>query len=284
MNLAAKEVRAIASEVLVAQDGHAQVELFSSRFPQLNAVNAYQVTSRLRELRIARGERPVGRKLGFTNKSIWSEYGVDRPNWSYIYDTTVHEYPNRMGSDADRHIHVHTASADSFIEPRIEPEIVVRFREAPPPSATEGELLKCIDGIAHGFEIVQSIFPRWKFTGYDTTAASALHGALFIGPWLQISQMDQAALLQDLQTFRISLSVNDKVVDNGSGSNVLGGPMSALRQVVQQLSTDKFNLQLRAGEIITTGTLTKAFPVGKGEMWSTKISGIGLPGLQIRFV
>ena len=283
MNLATEDVRAIASEVLTAQDGHSQIELFSSRFPQLDAVNAYEVTRQLRELRIARGERAIGRKLGFTNRSIWSEYRVDRPNWSYIYDTTVLECPYKTELDSDRPMYVHTVSADKFVEPRIEPEIVVRLREAPKPNATEIELLSCIDSIAHGFEVVQSIFPRWKFTGYDTTAASALHGALFIGPWLQISRMDPAALLQDLQSFQISLSKNDEVVDKGSGSNVLGGPLSALKQAVQQLSSDRHNPQLCAGEIITTGTLTNAFPIEKGEVWSTSISGVGLSGMQIRF-
>ena len=35
---------------------------------------------------------------------------------------------------------------------------------------------------SHGFELVQSIFPDWKFTGPDTVAGYGLHGALFIGP------------------------------------------------------------------------------------------------------
>ena len=35
--------------------------------------------------------------------------------------------------------------------------------------------------MGHGFEIVQSIFPEWKFSAADTVAAFGLHGALLIG-------------------------------------------------------------------------------------------------------
>jgi hypothetical protein len=41
--------------------------------------------------------------------------------------------------------------------------------------------LACIDWVGHGFEIVQSIFPEWKFSAADTVAAFGLHGALLIG-------------------------------------------------------------------------------------------------------
>jgi 2-keto-4-pentenoate hydratase len=36
-----------------------------------------------------------------------------------------------------------------------------------------------------------------------------------------------------------------------------------------------------AGEIVTTGTLTAALPVKPGETWSTALSGIELPGLEL---
>ena len=50
---------------------------------------AYAVAERLRSLRIARGERPVGWKIGFTNRNIWPEYGATAPIWAHVYDRTV---------------------------------------------------------------------------------------------------------------------------------------------------------------------------------------------------
>ncbi len=48
-------------------------------------------------------------------------------------------------------------------------------------------------------------------------------------------------------------------MERGQGSNVLGGPLSALRHLVELLARDPHNPPLQAGEIITTGTLTRAF-------------------------
>jgi 2-keto-4-pentenoate hydratase len=65
--------------------------------------------------REARGERPIGRKIGFTNRTIWAEYGVYAPIWGYVYDRTVQEF---TGDGLE-------VSLDSLAEPRIEPEIML---------------------------------------------------------------------------------------------------------------------------------------------------------------
>jgi 2-oxo-3-hexenedioate decarboxylase len=62
-------------------------------------------------------------------------------------------------------------------EPRIEPEIVFRLAVAPTLGMDERTLLESIDWVAHGFEIVLSIFPGWKFSAPDAVAAFGLHGA-----------------------------------------------------------------------------------------------------------
>jgi 2-oxo-3-hexenedioate decarboxylase len=47
------------------------------------------------------------------------------------------------------------------------------------------------------------------------------------------------------------------------------------------LDKDRRNPPLSTGEIVTTGTLTRAFPVLSGEVWSTEITGYNLPGLSV---
>ena len=67
---------AIAAEVLAALDAPRQIAPFSSRPAGLTQDDAYAVSARLVDLRRARGETAVGRKIGFTNRTIWPEYGV----------------------------------------------------------------------------------------------------------------------------------------------------------------------------------------------------------------
>jgi 2-oxo-3-hexenedioate decarboxylase len=231
--------------------------------------------------RVARGERPVGRKIGFTNRNIWAEYGVYQPIWGFVYDTTV--------------VHAKDGRAElplgGLFEPRIEPEIVLHFAQAPAatgqagrgtdPADVEGGILACIDWIAHGFEIVQSPFPAWKFRVEDTVAANGLHGRLVIGEPVPVAGIADCA--RKLREFRIVLARGDDVQAVGGGANVLDSPLLAFAHLVEVLARLPQFAPVGAGEAVTTGTLTAALPVRPGERWRTRLDGIALPGLEIEF-
>jgi hypothetical protein len=137
---------------------------------------------------------------------------------------------------------------------------------SPTPDMDEATLLSCVDWVAHGFEIVQSIFPQWQFSAADTVAANGLHGALLIGPQQTIG-LHVSDWQRMLSAFEIDLLCDGRVVDRGHSESVLGGPASALRHLVSLLREDQINPLLAAGEIVTTGTLTR--PVKPGPRSST---------------
>lgn len=262
----------IAAELLAAYDAASQVTPYSQRYPDFDLAAAYEVTAAIRELREARGERPIGRKIGFTNRTIWEQYQVYAPIWGYIYDTTLREAAPK-GTRVD---------LSKYAEPLIEPEIAFRLKRAPEAGMDEAAILGCIESVAHGVEIVQSHFPGWKFAAADTVAGFGLHGAYLLGPEKPIGS-DQAGWLEMLRAFEISISRDGKAVDRGQAHNVLDGPLSALRHLVELLAQDKINPPLAAGEIITTGTVTRAFPVARGEIWQSDVHGAPLDGLTVAF-
>lgn len=251
--------------------GGRQIAPFSSRDPAFGLDEAYRITPVVRRLREARGEKVLGRKIGFTNRTIWEQYGVYAPIWGYVYDSTLQNLDDLAGA----------VSLANFAEPRIEPEIVFGMVAAPEAGMDERELLSCIGWVAHGYEIVQSVFPQWKFAPPDTVAAFGLHAGLFIGERYQIGD-DADKWFAPLSNFSITLRCGD-VSESGHARDVLDGPLSALKHLVGLLAKDRHNPQVAAGEIITTGTLTKAMPVKPGEHWTTKLDGIPLGGIDIRF-
>jgi 2-oxo-3-hexenedioate decarboxylase len=263
----------IAKEVLEVLGTGRQLDPFSKVYPDFGLKDAYNVTAKVRAEREARGERPIGRKIGFTNRTIWSEYGVYAPIWGYVYDRTVQDLTPE-GLDV---------SLSGLAEPRIEPEIVFGLAAPPAPGMDEQALIRCIDWIAHGFEIVQSIFPNWFFSAPDTVAAYGLHGRLFVGPRHSAASRREA-WTRELSRFEIDLFRNGAHVDRGSAANVLDGPLLALRHLAETLAKDPHSPALAAGEIVTTGTLTRAFPVAAGEEWNTRLTGIPLEPARIRFV
>lgn len=268
------DVRAIADEAMFVLGKRRQIAPFSSRRPAFGMDEAYRVTAAVRRMREAGGEKVLGRKIGFTNRTIWAQYGVYAPIWGYVYDSTVHDLAKIAGE----------FSLANLAEPRIEPEIVFGMAAAPEAGMDEQELLGCIAWVAHGFEIVQSVFPDWKFAAADTVAAFGLHGALLVGERHSVSDSNRAEWLRTLSSFDIALHCNGEVVDRGHAGNVLDGPLTALRHLVELLAhEDAVNPAVGAGEIVTTGTLTQAMLVKSGDHWATTLSGISLGGIDIRF-
>lgn len=268
-----QEIEKIALDMHAAQAGVRQIPPFTSRFPEFDLPAAYAVAHRVHHARVAQGARPVGRKIGFTNADMWSLYGVGAPVWGYMYDATV----SRL-DECDA-----TCRLGRFTEPKIEPEIVFHFHSAPPVDAGVSEILSCIDWVAHGYEIVQSHFPDWKFQAPDTVADGGLHGALFLGKPVAMEQLGPDPVAA-LESFSLTLSCDGTVCAAGKGANVLGNPLAALAHLVQVLSQQPKDWRLQADEIVTTGTVTTAQPVRPGQIWQTSLSGIALPGLAIEFV
>jgi 2-oxo-3-hexenedioate decarboxylase len=260
----------VAAELLAALDAHTLVPTITGRDPGFDLEAAYRVSAEILRRRRARGERPIGRKVGFTNRTIWSEYGVSTPMWAHVYDSTVTFLEEPAGQLAIGHL----------AQPRLEPEIVLHFRTAPPVTRDEGELLSCVDWIAHGYEVVQSHFPDWKFEAADTVAGFGLHGALVVGPRRPVAGLGD--LVGKLRTFTITLTKNGKVHGRGRGANVLDSPLLAAAHLLDVLSRQPHFEPIAAGELVTTGTLISPPPVQPGDACVTELSGLDLPGLALR--
>ena len=263
--------KAIAAEAFAALGNARQIDPFSLRPRGLSVESAYGITPLVRQMYETDGARAIGRKIGFTNRTIWAQYGVYAPIWGHVFDSTVHDLAR-----------TETLPLASLSEPRIEPEIVFGLAGAPSAQMDEVALSSCIAWVALGFEIVQSIYPGWKFSAADTIAANGVHGALLIGPRHPFAAR-AAEWQKTLSAFEIDLNCDGRLVDRGHAENVLGGPLSALRHLVGLLATDPFNPPLAAGEIVSTGTLTKAMPICPDETWTAAPRGIALDPIRLRF-
>ena len=202
-----------------------QIEPISTRCPGFDLSEAYDVVSLIAALRRARGEKPVGRKIGFTNRAVWRGHGISGPIWSYMFDTTVREL-EQTGA---------IFSLKGLPEPRIEPETVLHLARAPEIGMDVEDLFECVDWVAHGFEIVFSIFPAWKFAAADAAAAFGVHGALLLGERHPIADRPEH-WKRALSTFGVELVDGRGAAVRGHASNVLGGPLEALRFLTDELA------------------------------------------------
>jgi 2-oxo-3-hexenedioate decarboxylase len=259
----------LAAELLGAADAAALVPLVTARERDFSMADAFVVADRIRSLRLARGERPRGYKIGFTNRSIWPLYGVHEPIWGPVWDSTT----QLLDAPA-----AHTTLA-GLSQPRLEPEVVFGFAAAPRAGMNEAELAGCIDWVAHGFEIVHTHFEAWRFKAPDTVADMALHGRLLVGPRVPVARF--AALGPELAALRVELLRGDEVVDRGEGSVVLDGPLNALRLWVDAMAAQPQRWPIAPGDVVTTGTITNAWPLAAGQVWQTRLSDARLSGLRL---
>ena len=256
---------------------------------------AYEIAKCILDTRIAQGETPVGRKIGFrapkrqsTGDSVAALSGPisaaistpisttsSTPVWAPLFDSTVHYATDNFA------LH----SLMKAQQPCITPELVFKLRRTPDPDCTIEELADALEWIAHGFEITVSPFPDWQFEAADAVAAFGLHRALIIGEPRMLSTHTRRNLGEVLACASVSLSRSDQgstvLCAAGFGSDAVDSPLHALWHFHQHLQQQSRFKPLQAGELITTGSWTHAQPVKRGEIWSSAFSQISLQGLNL---
>lgn len=272
--LAAAELHAIAGQIKTSQDHGLPLTQITSQHTDFDSAAAYAVADLIHAMRLADGARAVGRKIGFTNPAMWAQYGVSAPVWAYVYNTTV-----TYLADTPETL---TCSLHGFVNPKIEPEIIFHFHSAPPLDGDVAAVLACVDWVAHGFEMVQSPYPGWKFQAADAIAVGGLHARLLVGKRQPVDTLG-ADLHGALATFTLALTCDGQLMETGKGANVLGNPLLAVVHLMQVLASQLPHQPLQANEIVTTGTVTSAYSVQAGQTWQTAIEGIALPGLSVAF-
>jgi 2-oxo-3-hexenedioate decarboxylase len=281
------EVESLARELLSAYETGEMVAIPPSGRPGFDLNTAYEVEATLKQFREAGGHRAVGRKVGYANKAMWRVLKLETLVWAHMYDDTVH-YSDR------------NAATLTIAHPRslkIEPEIVFGLKQ---PIVTEGAegvdaaaaALASTDWLAVGFEIIDCPFPGWQFQPSDFVASFGLHAALVIGERTQVRPDGIAALVDELPRFKVRMSCsnssrsasskNGEFVEEGSGRNSLKSPALCLAElsaaIVRRFPTEP----LRAGEIVSSGTLTAGHPTDRGDLWTVEVEGLSLPPLTLR--
>lgn len=239
--------------------GH-QIAPISDSDAGFDLAAGYDAQAALTALRVDAGAHVIGIKVGFTNTQIWDLYGIRAPIHAPVFDTTL-----ARG----------TVSVAGLMEPLIEPEVVLRLRATPAPDMDDAALLACVEAAAPGFEIVHSVFPDWRCKAADSIAAGGMHAALALGEWVPVD----AGWTRPLRDFSVSLTRDGMEQDQGRAENLLGeGPLAVLRHLVGLRTCPP----LRPGNLVSTGTITRALPVAAGQTWRAEFRGLPVAPVALR--
>src|SRR3989449_5836170 len=128
-------------ELLAAREQHRAIVPPSEK-RRLSLAEAYTVQDRLRETLVARGDRVIGWKAGFTNKAAQTAYGCEEPVCGFLLAAGV--FPNRAEVPSAR-----------FASLVVEAEVAfVLKHDLAGPGVTPARALLAVEGAVPALELV----------------------------------------------------------------------------------------------------------------------------------
>lgn len=231
------------------------LEPLSERVPELRLEDAYAISSALLELRMADGERVVGKKIGATSVAVQRMLKVDQPDFGFLTDRM--EIANGG-----------TLSLDGLLLPRAEGEIAFHLKhDLRGPGITHHDVLAATEALSACFEIVDSRIRDWRIGITDTVADNASAAAFVLGE----RRVPPRGL--DLGTLGMVVEKNGEVVATGAGAAALGSPVNCVAWLANTLG--RLGTSLKAGEVILSGALVPLVPVKRGDHMRVRIGSLG---------
>jgi len=240
--LAARLSKAVADRTAIDQ--------LSDDVPELDLATGYAVQRALRE----QAGPLAGWKLGVTSRAKQAQVGVNSPIYGFL----------AAGNALDLGAPLATGE---LIQPRAEPEIVFTMAaDLAGPHVTAADVLAATASVAVGVEILDSRYRDYRFTMADVVADNTSAGRYLVGAPVPVAGID-------LRLVGVVLEHNGEVVATASGSASLGHPAAAVAWLVRALAAEGEGL--RAGEVVLSGGLTAAVPVGPGDVVVASIDRLG---------
>ena len=250
-----KLVAAVAARLREAEASRNVIEPVRGEIAMDDIATAYGVQQANVDLRVANGERIVGRKIGLTSLAVQKQLGVDQPDFGALFASMAY-------GDAE------AIPLSQLIQPKVEAEIaLVLERDLTFEKHTFVDILRASAYALAAIEVVDSRIQNWDIRFVDTVADNASSARFVVGsrPVL-LSQIDLTACAMELLR-------DGEVLSRGNGSACLGNPLNAavwLADRMVQLGTP-----LRAGDVVLTGALGPMVAVKEPGTFTAQIEGLG---------
>lgn len=263
MALESNKITAYGDALFEAMRNRTTIAPLSEQSPEITIEDAYAVSRRMLERRLADGEVMIGKKIGVTSKVVMDMLNVRQPDFGFLTDKMVY------GNCAE------VPASKTLIQPKAEGEIAfVLKRDLQGPGITNADVIAATDFVMPCFEIVDSRIRDWQIKIEDTVADNASCGAIVLGD-KTVSPLDV-----DLSTCGIVVTLNGEIISTGAGAAAMGSPVNAVTWLANTLGT--FGIELKAGELILSGSLVPLQAVSPGDAMQMEIGGIGQA--SVRFV
>lgn len=257
-----QKIKSYGKVLYQALRGCHMVDPLTDREPEITIEDAYAISSSMLDMRLAEGEKLIGKKIGVTSAVVQNMLGVDQPDFGYLTDKMVIDEGEPL------------SLTDLMIQPRAEGEIAFVLKsDLEGPGVTVTDVMQATDFVVPCFEIVDSRIRDWKIKIQDTVADNASCGYFLLGHEA-VSPRDI-----DLSVCGMVMELNGKLCSTGAGAAALGAnPVVTVAWLANTLGA--LETSLKSGEVILSGSLVPLQPIKPGDFMSVSIGGIGRTSVQ----
>ncbi len=245
----------LGDELYKAMVARTTIAPLTTTHPEITIEDAYQISLRMLENRVAAGEQVIGKKIGVTSKAVMNMLNVHQPDFGFM--TNAMRYDDEM------------PISSTLIQPRAEGELAfVLKKDLCGPGITNADVLAATEAVLPCFEVVDSRIENWQIKIQDTVSDNASCGLFTVN---EAAAIDPRKL--DLATVGMVVEKNGKVISTGAGAAALGSPVNCVAWLANTLG--RFGITLNAGDIILSGSLVPLESVQAGDVMTVKVGGVG---------
>lgn len=231
-----------------AEDENQRIPVLSLLFPDMTAAQAYAIQTAYAQ-EILGGKSPAGFKAGLTTKVAQQRFGLDQPVAGVLFSKGL--LPGgAVIQQAD------------FFHPMLETEIGFVMGNAISEKVTDlAGLKRAVESVVPVIEI-----PDLGFEPLDQSGTARLKGvdiiAANVSARMVITGQPVSVGALDLNRIEVSLALNGSPVNQGRGSDAMGGQWQALMWLVNTMVEQGWAIE--PGQVLITGALGKMVPAKPG--------------------
>ena len=225
---------------------------------KLSEKEAYEVQFDLIDNLKDQKSSTIGWKVGATSYPIMKQIGIDEPIFGHMTPTSDYTSSKDI-------------KASDFCNLAVEAEIAFVLNKAlKGPGVTSADVFRSTAYITGAVELVDCRVTDWQPSITEAIADNSLHAGMILGPMAK--KLDGL----DLRTEGAVISQNGTLLASGCGAEALGNPINVVVWLANKLI--EFDREIKAGDVILTGSLTNYFRVEVGDTVAVSFSNLG--GIQ----
>jgi 2-keto-4-pentenoate hydratase len=259
MTIARGIIEEAVNQVVQSHHHKGLVEAFSGSLASMSLEDAYRVQYGFIQKMGDRGQKVIGHKVAVSGRAAQERLGIGEPAFGQLMDPGL-----CLDGSA--------VSMDSLVSPIVEAEVAFLMGEdLKGPGVTPLSVLKATEGVLPAIEIADP-----NVTGpsqaIDMIARNVFNAGVVLG-----TQLTPVKDL-DLRHEGVVLELDGEPFGSGTGVEVMGNPVNAVAWLANKLA--QFDDYLRAGEVIISGTITRAAKVEKGNYARVTFTRLGSVGVK----